>query len=234
MDNTPKVKLDKFIGHSGYTSRQKAFDLIEGKRISVNGKVATHSTKVDGTEEILVDGRSIYSENKFIYIAYNKPRGIECTTEKVENNIIDAVNHPKKLLPVGRLDKNSEGLILLTNDKAIINKITNSANNNEKEYIVTLNHPATEEFLKAVKKGGLEIGEKFTKPCKIVLEPQSQRVVRITLTQGLNRQIRRMCALFDYQVIKLQRVRVKNIHLSNLKLGEWRNLNEKEVIGLNN
>ncbi len=163
-----------------------------------------------------------------VYIAYHKPKGIICTSEKIANNILDAIQHPEKILPVGRLDKNSEGLILLTNHGAIIDKITNARYGHEKEYIVTLNLPVRRQFLKEISAGILVQGEK-TKPCAVSLEPNAKRIFRITLTQGLNRQIRRMCTAYDYQVIKLQRVRVMNIQLGKLKPGEWRNLTQDEL-----
>lgn len=169
---------------------------------------------------------------EFIYIAYNKPVGIICTTEKVEGNIIDAINHPESILPVGRLDKDSEGLILLTNDKSNINKIIHPDFEHEKEYLVTLNLPLRNQFLKAVA-SGVNIGDAVTKPCVIKAVPDSKRIFRIILKQGLNRQIRRMCNVFGYQVLKLQRVRIMNIRLGNLKSGEWRYLTEEEVQSLN-
>ena len=164
---------------------------------------------------------------EFIYIVYHKPKGIVTTTEKVEGNIIDAVNHPEKLIPVGRLDKNSEGLILLTNDKASINKIINPEFEHEKEYVVTLNFPVRNQFLKQMA-DGMNLGDEITLPCTATLEPNAKRVFRIILKQGLHRQIRRMCTLGGYQVIKLQRVRIMNIHLGKLKPAEWRNLTDEE------
>ncbi|MES2593345.1 MAG: pseudouridine synthase [Bacteroidota bacterium] len=166
--------------------------------------------------------------NNYIYIAYNKPVGVICTTEKVEGNIIDAIKHPEIIIPVGRLDKDSEGLILLTNDRSIINNIIHPDFEHEKEYIVTLNLPLRNQFLKQVAEG-INIGDAITKPCIIKSEPNSKRIFRIILKQGLNRQIRRMCNVFGYQVIKLQRVRIMNIKLGNLKTGEWRNLSEEEL-----
>jgi 23S rRNA pseudouridine2604 synthase len=170
--------------------------------------------------------------SQFLYIAYNKPVGIICTTEKVEGNIIDAIKHQERILPVGRLDKDSEGLILLTNDGAIINKIIHPDFEHEKEYLVTLNLPLRNQFLKSMATG-VNIGDNFTKPCVIKAETNTKRVFRIVLKQGLNRQIRRMCNALDYQVIKLQRVRIMNIKLGNLKIGEWRNLSEEELKILN-
>lgn len=168
------------------------------------------------------------TNNNFIYIAYNKPVGVICTTEKIEGNIIDAIEHPELILPVGRLDKDSEGLILLTNDRSIINNIIHPDFEHEKEYIVTLNLPLRNQFLKQVAEG-INIGDAITQPCIIKSEPNSKRIFRIILKQGLNRQIRRMCNVFGYQVIKLQRVRIMNIKLGNLKTGEWRNLSEEEL-----
>ncbi len=166
-----------------------------------------------------------------VYIVYNKPVGIICTTEKVEGNIIDAINYSGKILPVGRLDKDSEGLILLTNDSKIINKIIHPDFEHEKEYIVTLNLPLRNQFLKQVAEG-IDIGDAITKPCKIMAEPDSKRIFRIILKQGLNRQIRKMCNVFGYQVLKLQRVRIMNIKLGSLKVGEWRHLTEGELAEL--
>ena len=226
------MKVDKYIGHSGFCSRRKASLLIDEKKVTVNGKTATHSTKLKEGDIVKINNLTIPSLcPEFFYIAYNKPKGIECTIEKKEGNIIDALNLPIDLLPVGRLDKNSEGLILLTNHKHIIDKIINPKFKHEKEYIVTLNHPVTEEFLSTIQNGVIINGEK-TKPCKAWLEPNSKRVFRIVLTQGLNRQIRRMCTLFNYQVIKLQRVRVMHIYLHQIKLGEWRLLSDNELTEL--
>jgi 23S rRNA pseudouridine2604 synthase len=167
-------------------------------------------------------------QNNFLYIAYNKPVGVICTTEKIEGNIIDAIGHTEKILPVGRLDKDSEGLILLTNDGSIINKIIHPNFEHEKEYIVTLNLPLRNQFLKHMT-AGVNIGDAITKPCIIKAEPNTKRVFRIILKQGLNRQIRRMCNALDYQVIKLQRVRIMHIKLGKLKTGEWRIITEEEL-----
>jgi pseudouridine synthase len=165
-------------------------------------------------------------------IAYNKPKGIVCTTEKVKDNIIDAIGHWEKILPIGRLDKDSEGLILLTNIKELIDKIANPKYEHEKEYVVTLNLPVRSQFIKDAA-AGIDIGSKeVTKPCTITVEPGTKRVFRVVLKQGLNRQIRRMCNKYDYQVIKLQRVRVMNIELGSLKPGEWKELSEAELNGL--
>jgi len=230
------MKIDKYLGQSGFTSRRKANELIDEKKVVVNGKIATISTTVKEGDVVLVDGKELEVRDYVpTYIAYNKPIGIECTSEKIANNIIDAVGHPQNVYPVGRLDKESEGLILLTNHSEIIDKIANSKYSHEKEYIVTLNFPVRKQFIKDVSEGVLLNGEKVkTKPCTVSLEPNAKRIFRIVLTQGLNRQIRRMCTMFDYQVIKLQRVRVMNIKLEKLKVGEWRDLTENELEDLLN
>jgi len=223
------MKIDKYIGYSGYTSRRKAYDLIAAKRVEVNGKIANFTTKFNEGDVVMIDGKKLEVE-PFVptFIVYNKPKGIECTSEKIANNIIDAVNHPQRIYPIGRLDKDSEGLILLTNHSEMIDKIGNSKYEHEKEYIVTLNLPVRKSFLDEIILG-IKIHGEQTKPCKAELEPGTKRVFRITLTQGLNRQIRRMCNEYDYQVIKLQRVRVMNIKLAKLKIGEWRDLTELEL-----
>ncbi len=183
-----------------------------------NKKILPKSLSPDG------EARKI----KYVYIVFNKPAGIICTCEKTEGNIIDAVNYPEKILPVGRLDKDSEGLILLTNDSSIINKIIHPDFEHEKEYVVTVNLPLRNQFIKLMSEG-VKIGDAVTKPCIIKAEPNTRRIFRVVLKQGLNRQIRRMCSVFDYQVIKLQRVRVMNIKIGKLKTGEWRHLFEDEI-----
>lgn len=226
------MKIDKYIAYYGYTSRRKACDLIDEKKVLVNGKVATFSTKYNEGDVIVINGEELKPRN-FVptYIVYNKPKGIICTTEKIPGNIVDAVNHNEKVYPVGRLDKDSEGLILLTNQGELIDKIANAAHGHEKEYIVTLNLPVRSQFLKEISEG-IEIQGEKTKPCVVSREPNTKRIFRITLTQGMNRQIRRMCNAYDYQVIKLQRVRVMNISLDKLQPGVWRDLTEEELTGL--
>jgi 23S rRNA pseudouridine2604 synthase len=223
------LKIDKYIAQNGFTSRRKAYDLISEKRVLVNGKAATHTTKYNEGDEITIDGKKLRVKVFVpVYIAYNKPKGVVCTTEKIPGNIIDAVKHPETIYPVGRLDKDSEGLILLTNHGAIIDKIANAEFGHEKEYIVTLNLPVRKKFLDEIS-AGIDLNGEKTKPCKASLVPGTKRIFRITLTQGLNRQIRRMCNAYDYQVIKLQRVRVMNIELGKLKIDEWRNLTDEEL-----
>lgn len=170
----------------------------------------------------------IEEKDETVYIAYHKPAGIVCTTEAVEGNIIEAINHPQRILPVGRLDKNSEGLILLTNNGAIINRIIHPDFEHEKEYLVTVNVPLRNKFFKQMAEG-VNIGNAVTKPCIVKPEPDTRRLFRIILKQGLNRQIRKMCTALKYQVISLKRVRIMHINLDNLKVGEWRELTTDEV-----
>ncbi len=222
------MKVDKYIALSGYTSRRKAFDLIEDKKVKVNGKIATFSTKMKEGDVVEIGGEVLEVKPfKPVYLAYHKPKGIVCTTEKIAGNIIDAINYPEKIYPVGRLDKESEGLILMTNHGEMIDKIANASFGHEKEYVVTLNLPVRQKFLDEIQQGIKMYGEE-TKPCKAWLEPGTKRIFHIILTQGLNRQIRRMCNAYDYQVLKLQRIRVMNIELGKLKSGEWRELTEEE------
>lgn len=243
------MKVAQYIGHSGFTSRQKAKILIDDRRVTVNGKIATQSTQLNEGDEVLVDGKKLkgvfeeplrktFTPKKNVkvrkaageatFIVYNKPKGIICTTEKIEDNIIDAIDHKENILPVGRLDKDSEGLILLTNVGKVIDRIINPKFAHEKEYVVTLNLPISNQFVKAAS-DGMDIGGEKTKPCEIKIEPGSKRIFRVKLKQGINRQIRRMCNKFGYQVIKLQRVRIMNIQLGDLKPGEWRDLSEDEL-----
>ncbi len=226
------MKIDKHLAHIGYCSRRTAQALLYEKKVLVNGEIATHRTDVTEGDVIMVEGKKLNLKPVApVFVAYNKPKGIVCTTEKIEGNIVDAIGHKEKIYPIGRLDKDSEGLILLTNRGEIIDKIANSENGHEKEYLVTLNFPVRSKFLKDLA-AGVDLNGEITKPCKTSLEPNAKRLFRITLTQGLNRQIRRMCTKFDYQVIKLQRVRVMNIVLGKLKPGEWRDLTEEELTGL--
>lgn len=198
----------------------------------VNGKLANFTDEISDKDVIVIDGKKLIKKT-FVptYIVYNKPKGIVCTSEKVTDNIIDAVGHEETIYPVGRLDKDSEGLILLTNHGEIIDKISHASFGHEKEYIVTLNLPVRRQFIKEISLG-VDLHNEKTKPCVVTIEPNAKRIFRIVLTQGLNRQIRRMCTKFDYQVIKLQRVRVMNVKLGKLKLGQWRNLTEDELAQL--
>lgn len=221
------MRINKFISETGICSRREADKWIEEKRVTINGAVAELGSTVEPGDDVRVDGKPVGAKKKAVYIALNKPVGITCTTEKhVEGNIVDFVNHQERIFPIGRLDKDSQGLILLTNDGDIVNKILRAEHNHEKEYIVTVNKPITPQFLQGMSSGVRILGTK-TKPCKATRI--DDRVFRIILTQGLNRQIRRMCEVFGYRVMKLQRVRIMNIKLDGLKMGQWRNLTPQEL-----
>ncbi|AOY75289.1 23S rRNA pseudouridine(2604) synthase RluF [Clostridium formicaceticum] len=221
------MRINKFISETGICSRREADKLIEAKRVTINGAIAELGSIVGIGDLVHIDGKSIGAKKSPIYIALNKPVGITSTTEKhVAGNIVDFVNHPERIFPIGRLDKDSEGLILLTNDGDIVNKILRGENNHEKEYVVTVNKPITKTFLQEMASGVNILGKK-TKPCKI--KYINERVFKIILTQGLNRQIRRMCQVFGYRVEKLKRIRIMNIKLEELKVGAWRNLTKEEL-----
>lgn len=224
------MRINKFISETGICSRREADKLIEAKRVTINGVVAELGSAAHPGDDVRIDGQPIGSKRKAVYIALNKPVGITSTTEHhVKGNIVDFVNHPERIFPIGRLDKDSQGLILLTNDGDIVNKILRAENNHEKEYIVTVDKPITPVFVQGMS-GGVRILGTKTKPCQVI--KISDRVFRIILTQGLNRQIRRMCQAFGYQVRKLERVRIMNITLGSLKLGQWRNLTPQELSDL--
>lgn len=230
-DRPDEIRLNKYISESGYCSRREADKLIESGRVTIDNVKATMGTKVAKGQIVKVDGKKISKEDDLVYIALNKPVGITCTTEhKVKGNIVDFVNHEKRIFPIGRLDKDSQGLILLTNDGDIVNKILRAGNNHEKEYIVTVNRPINEEFVKRMSNGIRILGQ-VTKKCYV--KKEGSNTFRIILTQGLNRQIRRMCEALGYEVTKLKRVRIMNINLDNLKIGAWRDLTEKELKELN-
>ncbi|MFC5465738.1 23S rRNA pseudouridine(2604) synthase RluF [Lederbergia graminis] len=220
------MRINKFISESGKASRRGADRLITDGRVTINGKRATIGSQVEPGDEVRIDGNPIRVARDNVYIALNKPVGITSTTEKgVKGNIVDLVNHPLRIFNIGRLDKDSEGLILLTNDGDIVNKILRSENKHEKEYIVSVDKPITPEFLEKMASGVKILGTK-TLPCKVT--QLSKYEFNIILTQGLNRQIRRMCAELGYDVYRLQRIRIMNIHLGNLPTGQWRDLSKKE------
>lgn len=224
------MRINKFISETGICSRREADKWVEAKRVTINGKLAELGSTAEPGDDVRVDGKPIGEKKRPVYIALNKPVGITCTTElHVKGNIVDFVNHKERIFPIGRLDKDSEGLILLTNDGDIVNKILRAENNHEKEYIVTVNKPITPSFVEGMSRGVWILGTK-TKPCKVT--PIGERVFKIILTQGLNRQIRRMCQAFGYSVVKLKRVRIMNIQLDALKIGQWRDLTEKEFTEL--
>lgn len=220
-------RLNKFISETGFCSRREADRLIEQGRVTINGKNPEMGTKVTSEDEVLVDGKPLREKRKAIYIALNKPTGITCTTERdIPGNIVDFIGHKERIFPIGRLDKPSDGLIFLTNDGDIVNKILRAGNNHEKEYVVRVDRPITPEFLKKMA-SGVSILDTVTLPCEITKE--SEYSFRIVLTQGLNRQIRRMCEALDYRVFKLRRVRVMNITIDGIPNGKWRYLSDDEV-----
>lgn len=232
---TAGKRLNKFISDSGFCSRREADKFIEKKRVTINGKMPELGTKVLPGDVVKVDGRVIgaVAENKSdrIYIAYNKPIGITCTTERhVRGNIIDAIGHRERIFPIGRLDKPSEGLIFLTSDGDIVNKILRAENAHDKEYVVTVNKPISERFVTRMSKGVPILGT-ITKPC--VVTAKSKFVFSIILTQGLNRQIRRMCEYLGYEVTKLKRTRIMSVELAGLKPGTWRDLTAEEMAEIN-
>jgi 23S rRNA pseudouridine2604 synthase len=225
------VRLNKYISETGICSRREADAWIAAGRVRVNGALAELGTQVSEGDSVEVDGKPVAAQRSdTVYIALNKPVGITCTTERhVEGNIVDYVNHPQRIFPIGRLDKDSEGLILLTNNGDIVNEILREENAHEKEYVVTVDRPITDDFLFGMAHG-VDILETRTKPCKV--RRIGKNVFGIILTQGLNRQIRRMCAAFDYKVRRLQRVRIVNIRVDGIKTGHWRNLTKEELRGL--
>ncbi|MEB7773170.1 23S rRNA pseudouridine(2604) synthase RluF [Kurthia gibsonii] len=220
------MRINKYISESGKTSRRGADKLITEGRVKINGKRATIGSQVEPGDEVEVDGNIVRVARNNVYIALNKPVGITSTTEKgVKGNIVDLVNHPLRIFNIGRLDKDSEGLILMTNDGDIVNEILRSENRHEKEYIVSVDRPITPEFLKKLSEGVKILGT-TTLPCEVV--QLSKYDFKIILTQGLNRQIRRMCAELGYEVYRLQRIRIMNIELGKLPPGQWRDLSKKE------
>lgn len=227
-----ETRINKFLSEAGYCSRRAADKLIDQGRVTINGVVPEMGTKITSNDEVRVDGKLITEQkDKPIYIAFNKPKGIVCTTDsRVEkNNIIDYINYPTRIFPIGRLDKASEGLIFLTNDGDIVNKILRARNNHEKEYIVCVNKPITDEFIKRMG-NGVPILDTYTNKC--LIEQLDEKMFRIILTQGLNRQIRRMCEHFDYRVTKLKRIRIMNIKL-DVRIGKYRDLTSEELKELN-
>ncbi|BBB25677.1 23S rRNA pseudouridine(2604) synthase RluF [Amphritea japonica] len=229
MLNDTTTRLNKYISESGICSRRDADRFIEQGNVYVNGKRASVGDRVSPGDLVKVNGQAIDPEEAedFIFIALNKPVGVVSTTEGSErNNIVDFVNHSTRIFPIGRLDKDSQGLIFLTNNGDLVNKILRAGNKHEKEYLVTVNKPITDEFISGMMAGVPMLGV-ITKKCKIVKD--SSKVFRITLIQGLNRQIRRMCEHFNYEVTKLDRVRIMNVDLKGLPVGEWRDLNETEM-----
>ena len=223
------MRLNKYISETGLCSRRAADALIEEGRVTVNGAPAALGTQVGENDEVCVDGRPLGKASAHVYLALNKPVGIECTSAPVPSNIVDFIGYPERIFPVGRLDKASEGLILLTNNGDIVNEILRSENAHEKEYEVSVKQPVTEEFIEGMASGVPILG-RMTNPCKV--RKTGRCTFSIVLTQGMNRQIRRMCGYFGYDVTRLKRVRIINLKLGDLKPGEWRKLSEKEVRAL--
>lgn len=224
------MRLNKYISQTGVCSRREADKWINAGRVTCNGRIAELGTRIVEGDEVCIDGEPIGAKKRQIYIALNKPVGITCTTEAhIEDNIIDLVGYPERIFPIGRLDKDSEGLILLTNNGDIVNEILRSENNHEKEYIVTVDRPITDLSLKMMA-SGVKIMGVLTKPCQVSrIDRESFRMI---LTQGLNRQIRRMCSALGYKAQRLQRVRIMNVHLGTLGPGQWRHLTDAELAGL--
>jgi len=224
------MRLNKYISETGVCSRRQADQWIEAGRVTCNGVRAALGTKVCAGDEVRIDGELVGSKQPQVYIALNKPAGITCTSEAhIEGNIIALIGHQERIFAIGRLDKDSEGLILLTNNGDIVNEILRSENNHEKEYVVTVDRPIT-DFSLSLMASGVRIMGEMTKPARV--SRVDRQTFRIVLTQGLNRQIRRMCSALGYKVQRLQRVRIINVHLGDLKVGEWRNLSARELAGL--
>ena len=222
-----QIRLNKFLSDAGYCSRREADRLVEQGVVKVNGKTAVMGQKVTINDSIMVKGKNISREEEQILIALNKPVGIECTTDlNNPDNIVDFINFDKRIYPIGRLDKNSQGLILLTNDGSIVNNILKGSNYHEKEYVVTVDKPVTDDFIKKMSTG-VRILDQVTRPCKVA--KVKKHVFNIVLTQGLNRQIRRMCGELGYNVQKLKRIRIMNIELGNLPVGQYRKVTDSEL-----
>lgn len=230
--NEQGIRINKFLSEAGVCSRREADRQIEAQNVTIDGRIAVTGDRVLPGQTVLFCGKPVTKEEEMILLAFHKPVGIVCTAEKREkNNVIDYINYPKRIYPVGRLDKDSEGLLLLTNNGDIVNKMMRAGNRHEKEYIVTVNKPVTDFFVRGLAGGVplMELGT-TTRPCQV--ERIGKKQFRIVLTQGLNRQIRRMCEYFGYRVEKLVRVRIMNIRLGDLPVGTYRNITEEEYAKL--
>lgn len=230
------MRINNYISATGLCSRREADVLVQTKRVKINGKTADIGTRVSESDRVLVDGKPLTLKKKQVYIILNKPVGITCTTERhIKGNIIDFVGHKERIFPIGRLDKDSEGLIILTSDGGIVNEVLREENHHEKEYLVVVDHKISDDFLLKMASGvtifnPVKHVKTRTKPCKIELI--NDKTFRIILSQGLNRQIRRMCEVLGYQVVTLKRTRIMHIKLGKLKTGAWRPLSEAEIGGL--
>ena len=221
------IRLNKYVSDSGRCSRREADRWISEGRVTLNGKPAELGSKVRPGDEVLLDGQPLVVDEPPVYVILNKPVGITCTTERdVEDNIIDYLDHPQRVFPIGRLDKMSEGLILLTNDGDIVNQILRAGNAHDKEYLVIVDKPVTDDFLEGMRRGVPMLGTR-TRPCRAMRVGEFS--FRVILTEGLNRQIRRMCEYFDYRVRRLQRIRIMHLTLDGLPVGHWRDLTGKEL-----
>ena len=233
MADVKLTRINKYLSEIGFCSRRMADSLIEKGKISINGELAVMGQKVSGEEEIKVENKLVFTKNdkEKIYLAFNKPVGVVCTTDtkREKNNIIDYINYPTRIFPIGRLDKPSEGLIFLTNDGDIVNKILRANNKHEKEYIVEVNKPITKDFIKLMG-NGVPVLDKITNKCFV--KQTGKKTFKIILTQGLNRQIRRMCEYLDYRVISLKRIRIMNIEL-DVRVGEYRYFTKSELNTIN-
>jgi 23S rRNA pseudouridine2604 synthase len=224
------MRLNKYLAETGACSRREADQWIDAGRVTVNGARAVLGTQVVEGDEVRVDGEPLRSKPRRVYLALNKPVGIECTTDRdVPGNIVDFVGYPERIFPIGRLDKDSEGLILLTNDGDIVNTVLRAEHEHEKEYVVSVDRPLTGAFLAGMA-AGVPILDTVTNPCRVT--QVGRNTFRIVLTQGLNRQIRRMCEHFGYTVRSLRRVRIMHVHLGDLPVGHWRPLTATELGGL--
>ncbi|MGG0643927.1 23S rRNA pseudouridine(2604) synthase RluF [Sporosarcina gallistercoris] len=224
------MRINKFLSEAGITSRRGADKWIEAGRVVINGETAELGSKVEDGDLVEVDGKPVSVEEQLVYLMLNKPVGITSTTERhVAGNVVDFINHPLRIFHIGRLDKDSDGLLLLTNDGDIVNEILREEHGHEKEYIVTVDRPITDQFIQEMEQG-VPILDTMTKPCKV--RKLGSRKFNITLTQGLNRQIRRMCTALGYNVVSLRRMRIMNLTLGNLPVGQWRDLTDSERNGL--
>ncbi|RJG42221.1 23S rRNA pseudouridine(2604) synthase RluF [Motilimonas pumila] len=231
MTDATTKRLNKYISETGFCSRREADKHIQAGAVTINGQRADVGSQVAAGDVVKVHGKALKAKQQAVYIAYNKPVGITCTTERhIRGNIVDAINHPLRIFPIGRLDKPSEGLIFLTSDGDIVNKILRAGNQHEKEYVVTVDKPITDDFIRRMGQG-VPILDTITQRCKVF--KQSRYVFNITLTQGLNRQIRRMCEYLGFEVTKLKRVRIMNINLDKLAKGQWRELSTAEMATIN-
>lgn len=232
MEEEKNIRINKYLSELGFCSRREADKLIEKRRVTINGKVPEMGTRLQPGDEVRVDGKLVSSAiEKQVYIAFNKPVGIVCTTDtkREKDNIIDYIKYPARIFPIGRLDKASQGLILLTSDGDIVNKILRARNNHEKEYMVSVDKPISADFIKKMA-GGIPILDTITRPCFV--EQTGIHSFKIILTQGLNRQIRRMCEYLGFEVKSLKRTRIMNIKL-DIPIGQWRYLHENELMEIN-